>query len=307
MAQAQPCMPRNWVFAELAPVLDVEVSIQAASAAIVDWGEAPRRDGAIRAIVERCGEVFGEAFGGRVEHVRHGAFSHQGITVHLNIAAPATDELDRIVARDLEHLRRSLRTSLQAHFGWEQAAVSVQIETDPVYEARRGRFPAPRYGASTEIGVWQPPGGSNAIAPVIVTMPAHTDPYCAHCGAHRHHTRGSAAVAGLLGVFAAFAFAGLVALMIGPLTVQLARLYADQRTAETTLAVRDQEISSLRHENRSLHDAVSRLASRRGQPAMRSDQPTRALPDTGPAIALAPPSSTLRLPAAASSPGAEAP
>ncbi|MEQ1493798.1 MAG: hypothetical protein ABL932_24975, partial [Terricaulis sp.] len=47
------------------------------------------------------------------------------------------------------------------------------------------------------------------------------------------------------------------------------------------IQLRDQQIRSLRGENRRLNDTVNRLASRRGQPAARSDQPTRALQDTG--------------------------
>jgi hypothetical protein len=161
----------------------------------------------------------------------------------------------------------------------------VQIELNPAYEARRGRRATPRAGDREDINVWQPPGGSNAIAPVIVTVPTpggapdpvHTFPY-------PRPRDGAAGLAGWLGAAVAVGFAIMIALIVGPLTGEIGALNEDRvATAlahQTVVQSRDQEIRSLTRENRRLQDTVSRLASRRGQPAARSDQPTRTLPDT---------------------------
>lgn len=290
MARGDHATQKNWVFAPFGPVLDVEVSVLAAPDATVDWVHGPRRDEAIQVVVDRCTAMFGEEIGGRIEHVRHSTFNHHGMTIHMNVAAHETEQLENIVARHIDSFERSLESSLQTHFGWEQAAVSVQIETNPAYEARRGRRASPRPGSADDINVWQPPGGSNAIAPVIVTVPTpgessssgpiHSLPYPPPA------KQGSPAVAGLLGALIAIGAAMLVALMIGPLTDQVDGLYEQQRYTENQLVLREQEITSLNRENDRLHDTVNRLASRRGQPAARSDQPTRTLPDTGPTTPL---------------------
>lgn len=287
MARGDHATQKNWVFAPFGPVLDVEVSILAAPDATIDWVHGPRRDEAIQAVVDRCAGLFGEEIGGRVEHVRHSTYNHHGMTVHLNIAAHETEDLERIISRNIDTFESSLESAVQTHFGWEQAAVSVQIETNPAYETRRGRRSAPRPGSADDINVWQPGGGSNAIAPVIVTVPTpgessgsnpiHTLPYPAAPA-----KQSSAAVAGLLGALVAIGAAMLVALMIGPLTGQVDQLYEQQRLTQNELTLSYQENQSLTRENNRLHDTVNRLASRRGQPAARSDQPTRTLPDTGP-------------------------
>lgn len=292
MSRSDQAAQKNWVFAPFGPVLDVEVSVLSAPDATTDWVHGPRRDEAIKAIVDKCASMFGEEIGGRVEHVRHSAFNHHGMTIHLTIAAHETEQLEKLIERNVEALENSLESAVQTHFGWEQAAVSVQIETNPAYEARRGRQSAPRPGSADNINVWQPGGGSNAIAPVIVTVPTTGD----HANPNPIHTlpyppapvkQSSAAVAGLLGALVAIGAAMLIALMIGPLTDQVDQLYEQQRVTENELVISHQENASLSRENDRLHDTVSRLASRRGQPAARSDQPTRALPDTGPTDPLA--------------------
>jgi hypothetical protein len=292
MARNDQATQRNWVFAPYGPVLDVEVSVLAAPNATTDWVHGPRRDEAIKAIVDRCASLFGEEIGGRVEHVRHSVFNHHGMTIHLNIAAHETEQLEGIVARDLSAFERSLESAVQTHLGWEQAAVSVQIETNPAYEGRRARHSKPRPGNPDDINVWQPGGGNNAIAPVIVTVPTpghgadanpiHTLPY-----PPPPVRQSSAAVAGLFGALLAIGVAIMVALMIGPLTNEISYLNNQQDIVQNELTLRDQEITSLNRENGRLQDTVSRLASRRGQPAARSDQPTRTLPDTGPSSPLA--------------------
>jgi hypothetical protein len=286
--QGDPAMQKNWVF-ETEPVLDVEVSLLAAPGAHVDWVRGNKRDEAIRVIVDKCAAVFGDEISGRIAHVRHSNFNHHGMTVHITIAARESERLDELIARDLGAIERSLEATLQSHFGWEQAAVSVQIDPNPAYEARGGRRTAPRPGNPDDINVWQPGGGSNAIAPVIVTVPS-PGPSPGPVGDKPVHIlpyppkQGSAAVAGLLGAVCAIGVAILVGVVVGPLTDEIGGLYryreitAIQHAA--TVSLNNQQIASLRGENRRLRDTVSRLASRRGQPAMRSDQPTRALPDT---------------------------
>lgn len=288
--QADPALQNNWVF-ETEPVLDIEVSILAASGAHVDWVHGPKRDEAIRIIVDRCAAVFGEEISGHVGHVRHSNFNHRGMTVHVTIVSRSSERLEQLIDRDLGAFERSLEATLQSHFGWEQAAVSVQIDPNPAYEARRGRRNDPRPGYPDDINVWQPGGGSNAIAPVIVTVPTagqspgstgdkppvHVLPYPPKQG-------WPAAVAGLLGALFAIGVAILVGVVVTPLSDEIGGLYQLREiTAVENAAVissKNQEITSLRGQNRQLRDTVSRLASRRGQPAMRSDQPTRALPDT---------------------------
>jgi hypothetical protein len=282
-----PAMQKNWVF-EVEPVLDVEVSLLA-SPAHIDWVRGAKRDEAIRIVVDRCATLFGEEIGGRISHVHHSTFNHHGMTVHITISARESDRLDELIARDLGALERSLEASVQSQIRWEQAAVSVQIDPNPVYEARNGRRTAPRSGYSDDINVWQPGGGSNAIAPVIVTVPS-AGPPPGPAGDKPVHVlpyppkQGSAAVAGLLGAVFAIGVAIVIALAVGPLTDEIGGLYRHQEISAIQHAAAinssNQQIASLRGENRRLRDTVSRLASRRGQPAMRSDQPTRTLPDT---------------------------
>jgi hypothetical protein len=226
--------------------------------------------------------------------VRHSNFNHHGMTVHVVIAARESDELDQVIERELGALEQSLEASIQSHFGWEKAAVSVQIDPNPAYEVRRGRRNQPRPGNPDDINVWQPAPGNNAIAPVIVTMP-NTGTVAAGGGGPPPVKQSSAAVAGLLGALLAVGFAIMVALAIGPLTRQIGALYQDREIASrehaNEMRLRNQQIASLRRENGRMHETINRLASRRGQPAMRSDQPTRTLPDTdsvGPLAAASP-------------------
>jgi hypothetical protein len=294
--QGDPAMQKNWVFEQTEPVLDVEVSLLSAPGAHIELVRGPKRDDAIRIIVDQCSSLFGREINGRVEHVRHSNFNHHGMTVHIVIAARESDELDQVIERELGALEQSLEASIQSHFGWEKAAVSVQIDPNPAYEARRGRRSQPRPGNPDDINVWQPAPGNNAIAPVIVTMPntgtvvgGGPPPVITPV------KQSSAAVAGLLGAVLAVGFAIMVALAIGPLTDEIGGLYQDRelssREHANEIRLRNQQIASLRRENGRMNDTINRLASRRGQPAMRSDQPTRTLPDTdsvGPLAAASP-------------------
>ncbi|MCC6787599.1 MAG: hypothetical protein IT547_07140 [Hyphomonadaceae bacterium] len=284
---AFPAQEKNWIFVAV-PVLDVDVSIIAAPGH-VDLVRGAKRDDAIRVIVERCGSMFAEEIGGRVEHVRHNDFNHHGMAVHMVITARESEELDDIVERDLGALERAVEANLQSLFGWEQAAVSVKIDPNPAQEVRRGRRAHPRSGSADDINVWQPGGGSNAIAPVIVTVPAPGLPTIGLPGEpllpYPPVKQNSAAVAGLLGALAAIGVAIMIGLIVGPLTDRIGGLYEDREVVAqdhaSEIRLRDQQIRSLRGENGRLHETVQRLASRRGQPSMRSDQPTRTLPDTG--------------------------
>lgn len=291
-------MQKNWVFEQTEPVLDVEVSLLSAPGAHIELVRGAKRDEAIRIVVDQCSVLFGREINGRVEHVRHSNFNHHGMTVHIVIAARESNELDQVIERELGALEQSLEASIQAHFGWEKAAVSVQIDPNPAYEARRGRRSQPHPGHPDDINVWQPAPGNNAIAPVIVTMP---NTGTAATGGPSGPPppppppNNSAAVAGLLGALLAVGFAIMVALTVGPLTDEIGGLYQDRQVTElqhrNAIQLRDQQIRSLRNENNRLNGTVNRLASRRGQPAMRSDQPTRTLPDTdsvGPLAAASP-------------------
>jgi hypothetical protein len=281
---ADPASEKNWGFVAV-PVLDVEVSLIAAPGHL-ELVRGVRRDDAIRVIVERCGAVFAEEIGGRVEHVRHNNFNQHGMTVHMVITARDSEELDDIIGRDLGALERALEANLQSLFGWEQAAVSVQIDPNPAQEVRRGRRAQPRSGAADDINVWQPGGGSNAIAPVIVTVPTPGAHSIGLPGAPPPYppVKNSAAVAGLLGALIAIGVAIMVGLIVGPLAERIDWLHQQRadiiREHQNQTRLQNQQIQSLRSENGRLHDTVSRLASRRGQPAMRSDQPTRTLQDT---------------------------
>lgn len=280
------------------PVLDVEVSLLAAPGATVDWVHS-RRDEAIRHTVDRASALFGGQFGGVVEHVGHSNFNHHGMTAHLVIAARVTKETVDAIEHRTRTMERSLETTLQSHFGWEQAAVSVQIDPHPSYEARRGATPKPRPGKPDDVNVWQPPGGSNAIAPVIVTMPGASvrdDIHITPVQPPVEQKQSSTAVAGLLGAVLAVGVAIFVGLAIGPLTSEISFLQDERRVTaiETAAALelRNERIAALQRENGRLSGTVNRLASRRGQPAARQDQPTRTLPDTaplGPMAAASPP------------------
>jgi hypothetical protein len=291
-------MQKNWVFEQTEPVLDVEVSLLSAPGAHIELVRGNKRDEAIRVIVDLCSTLFSREINGRVEHVRHSNFNHHGMTVHIVIAARESDELDQVIERELGALEQSLEASIQAHFGWEKAAVSVQIDPNPAYEVRRGRRSHPRPGNPDDINVWQPAPGNNAIAPVIVTMP-NTGTVAAGGPSGPPPPppppNNSAAVAGLLGALLAVGFAIVVALTVGPLTDEIGGLYQDRevtsREHANEIRLRNQQIASLRRENGRMHETINRLASRRGQPAMRSDQPTRTLPDTdsvGPLAAASP-------------------
>jgi hypothetical protein len=287
---------KNWIFELTEPVLDVEVSLLAAPGAHVDWVHGPRRDEAVRAIVERCASVFETDIKGRVEHVRHSNFNHHGMTVYLTIAAPDSPQLADVVNRELGALERTLEARLQSHFGWEQAAVSVQIEPHASYIARTGTS-NPKVARGNDITVFQPPGGSNAIAPVIVTVPQalaeikpiHALPYPGP--GETAPPRGGGASAGLLGALIAMAVVLFIAIAIGPLTNRIGALYEARerdrehyasaiREGNARLAERNNQIRALQDQNGRLNATISRLASRRGHASSRWDQPPTTLPDT---------------------------
>lgn len=284
--QAEAALPGS-VFELTRPVIDVEVSLLAAPGAHIDWVRSDHRDEAIRAIVERSASLFESEIKGRVEHVRHSNFNSHGMTVHITIAAPDTPHVAEVVTSQLGALERSLEARLQVHFGWEQAAVSVQIESHPEYLARMGAGKT-NVSHGNDIAVFQPPGGSNAIAPVIVTVPmAQFDrpPHLIYpTPPVVPEPRGSNAIAALIGGLVVIGVAIFVALAIGPLTDRIGALYewnsnSTQRHAHQ-IDLKNQQIRSLTQENGRLQRTVWSLASRRGRPALRGDQPTRALPDT---------------------------
>ncbi len=278
---SEPPTRKNWVFEAAEPALTVEVTLLSAPGAHVDWVRGEQRDEAIRVIVDRCAAAFESEIDGQIEHVRHSNFNHHGMTVHLVVAARNSEQVANVVERHISALERTLEARLQSHFGWEQAAVSVQIEPHPSYQARFSRG-STKTNVGGEIAVYQPPGGSNAIAPVVVTVPSQAVAVCDPPLQAQPYPRerSNAAVAGLLGALVAIGIAVLVSVAIGPLVDRISQLDHRQMLAREQIHLRNQRIASLEAENGRLNNTIARLASRRGQPAMRGDQPTRALPDT---------------------------
>lgn len=289
---SDPPTHKHWVSEGTEPVVTIEVTLISAPCAKIDWVRGDHRDEAIRAIVERCAGVVESEFDGRVEHVRHTTFNHHGLTVHMVVAARSADQVASVVERHLSALERTLETRLQAHFGWEQAAVSVQVEPHPSYHTRSTTRDGAKISVGGEIAVYQPPGGSNAIAPVVVTIPSQSlatlEPPL-HALPYPREQSSNGAIAGLLGALIAVAVAILVAVSIGPLVDEIRAMDAERGLAAERLRSRNQQIATLQAENVRLQDTIARLVSRRGRPAIRGDQPTRALPDTD----IAPPPSPL--------------
>lgn len=279
------------------PVLDVEVTLIAAPNGPFDWERADHRADAERAVVEQCSALFRTEINGHVEHVAHTTFNHRGMTVHAVIAAPYSDRLALIVHQRLRELEGALEATLQVQFGWEHAAVTVQIDPHPDYQLRTGYGKKTSAKADENIHVFQPPGGSNAIAPVIVTVPTggggggpppDGDDY--HILRTRPRER-STALAGLVGGLIVIGFALLVALAIGPLSSRIDGLYQTWQDSERRrvyeVSLRDQRIATLSQENARMQQTITRLTPPRRPPARRIDQPPPVLSDTD-RVAIAP-------------------
>lgn len=261
------------------PVVEVEVTLSAAPGARVSWVGPEDKDEAIRAIVDLCGKVFEQEMDGRIEGVRQSDFNHHGMTVTMTIGASETAAVAETVRHHLSSIERTLETRLQVHFGWEHAAVSVRVDPHPAYQVRP-EMPS----SGGDVVVYQP-GGGIAAPPVIVMpspkpIPAQYDPI---------HTlpyppRRSNALSGLLGAFIAISFAILVVVGVGPLVETINGLHQDQIDSalynDAEIRRRDDHIYQLQQENVRLQSTVLALSSRRGHPAVRSDQPPRALSDT---------------------------
>lgn len=276
------------------PVLDVEVHLIAAPGDDPDWLRGDQKGDVIALVEERTAAIVGARLNGRPTHTGDTPFNHRGLTVHITMSAPVTDAVEAIVENELDDLQFALQTDLQSQFAWEHAAVTVQIETNPAHDARIGR-PRPRGGRRGDITVYQPPGGSNAIAPVIVTMPQHAQLPAMPDHYHALPVRGrerSAAVSGWLGALCAFAVVIVAVLAVGPLNDRIGELYEQRqrmvigyetnlRELRGRLAEREQRIGALERQVATLNRSIDRLSSRRGRPAQRWDQPPAALPDTG--------------------------
>jgi hypothetical protein len=282
---AEPGMPNDVVFQIMRPVVDVEVSLLAAPGANLDWTRPEIRDNAISVAMNHTDKLFEPEMYGRVSHVAHSTFNHHGMTVHLTVEAPDNERTQYVIETKLPSLERSLETKLQVHFKWEQAAVSVQMETHPDYQVRMGQGRT-AVGHAKDVMVYQPPGGSNAIAPVIVTIPTTSHEATSVIGADYLPQRRerSSVTAALFGALVVIGLVIFVALAIGPLTERIAAMdFAYDRARanySSQIALRDQRITTLSNENQNLRRTVSNLSSRRGRPAARWEQPPRALPDT---------------------------
>jgi hypothetical protein len=278
----EPSAVPGSVFDNLRPVLDVEVTLIAAPNARFDWNRPESRDEAIRAVVDQCNTLFSTEINGRVEHVAHTNFNQRGMTVHTIIVAPLSERLEAAVAQRLRSFESTLEIRLQTQLGWEHAAVTVQIETHPDY--LRSSYGAAQTSVrpSQSINVFQPPGGSNAIAPVIVTVPSGGGG-----GDDKKKKRprtGSTALAGLIGGLIVLGFALLVALTVGPLSDRIDGLYQSWQDSERLRAhevgMRDQRIASLRSENARMQRTIDRLTPPRRTPPRRIEQPPPLLSDT---------------------------
>ena len=289
---AEPSAVPGSIFDIARPALDVEVTLVAAPNGRFDWERPESRAEAERAIVEQCTALFRNEVNGHVEHVAHTTFNHRGITVHAIIAAPHSDRLDLIIDQRLGDLENALEVTLQVQFGWEHAAVSVQIDPHPDYQLLTGYGKKPSTRTSGDnITVFQPPGGNNAIAPVIVTVPTAGggggDGWPPPDLDYRARTRGrerSTALAGLIGGLIVIGFAVLIALAIGPLSDRIDALYQNWQDSERRrvyeVSLRDQRIASLSQENARMEQTIRRLTPPRRAPARRIEQPPPVLSDT---------------------------
>jgi hypothetical protein len=278
----EPSAVPGSVFDTVRPVLDVEVTLIAAPNARFDWDRQESRDEAIRAVVDQCSALFSAEINGRVQTHAHTMFNQRGMTVHTIIAAPLSERLETVVAHRLGVFENTLEVRLQGQLGWEHAAVTVQIETHPDY-LRAGYAGAnTSVRPSQSINVFQPPGGSNAIAPVIVTVPTGGG---GGDEKKKKRVRGSSTgLAGLLGGLIVLGLCLVVALTVGPLSGRIDSLYQawndSERLRTYEVGMRDQRIASLRAENARMQRTIDRLTPPRRTPPRRLDQPPPLLSDT---------------------------
>lgn len=277
------------IFDVARPALDVEVTLVASPSGRFDWERMDNCSEVERAIVDQCTVMFRNEVNGHVEHVAHTTFNHRGITVHAIVAAPHSERLEYIVDHRLRDLENALEVTLQVQFGWEHAAVSVQIDPHPDYQLRTGHGKKTAVKTGEVVNVFQPPGGSNAIAPVIVTVPTvgggggDWPPLEPYYGRTRQRER-STALAGLVGGLIVVGLVLVIALAIGPLSNRIDSLYQNWQDAERRRAyevsLRDQRIASLSRENARMEQTIRRLTPPRRPPPRRIEQPPPVLSDT---------------------------
>jgi hypothetical protein len=288
---AEPSAVPGSIFDIARPALDVEVTLIASPNGRFDW-QRPDSCGEVeRIIVDQCTILFRNEVNGHVEHVAHTTFNHRGITVHAVIAAPRSERLDRLIGCRLRELESALEVTLQIQFGWEHAAVTVQIDPNPDYQVRTRNGTQTAVKTGEVINVFQPPGGSNAIAPVIVTVPTHGSggggwppPADLDYYARTRPRERSTALAGLVGGLIVVGFAILIVLAIGPLSDRIDGLYQNWQDSERRRAyevsLRDQRIASLSQENTRMEQTIRRLTPPRRPPPRRIEQPPPVLSDT---------------------------
>lgn len=147
----------------LTAVLEIEVSLLLARRANTDWTAGARRAEAVQNIVERCRSVVAQRLDGRVERVVQSDFTRNGLTVHLTIVARRS-ALEAMLNAGLAPIERSLESSLQRTFGWNDAALSAHLEARTSYEPSRRAFGS---GVCDEGADFS---GGAARSPVIVTV-----------------------------------------------------------------------------------------------------------------------------------------
>lgn len=153
----------------------IEVTLSAGAEIVFESRDA--RDAVIQRVVQ-VAKGFLAGLPAELEHVRSRANSRStALTIEI-VAFASSGRVQSLQTRDAE---RALHEMLHEEFGRNSSIVvfvdhlpgsepRVQIETNPEYEANRGRHAPPRPGASDDINVWQP-GDSNAVAPVIAIRP----------------------------------------------------------------------------------------------------------------------------------------
>lgn len=275
------------------PVIDVVVTLSAAAGSHPPW--SGDTDEAIRVIVEQCSGLFHDAIRGRIESARHSHFNHNGIIVSLLVTAPLNDRVIDFIKNNLLSTERALETNLQVHFGVEHSAVHVQVDRHPSVTLETGAASGNGYSPNSHgaIQVYTPPGANGAVAPVIVSMPAHPDaiPIDVEQRAERRFGRSLAVLGGVVVAVAIVAF-GLV------IFIDQSRATENQVLAEDLAQERELRVDEYYRYRTDVADKLDQMAEAKrrylaeraranalarqtGRPATSNGQPPiHDLPDT---------------------------
>lgn len=142
-------------------MLYVDVSLLHTGRTCIDRVQRPRREDIVGIIVDQCERLVAQQVNGRIHALSQSDFNSDGMTVHLTVVAEDPQQPGK--TNDLAILERFLESSLQSHFGWKHAAISVQIEVDASSATWRDCSLGPR--AAHEVGAVSP---RTATEPVVV-------------------------------------------------------------------------------------------------------------------------------------------